>query len=263
MFRERSYMNIRHAIMIVFYKSIADLKTESSRYFLSFLWWIIDPLIYFVVLYVLFSGGFRGGGQGAEYGVYLIIGLGVYRWFSSTVTSSTLSITLNNNLSQQVYIPKWSFPLNVLFVNSVKFAVIFIMVLIFVLVSGYPITSSYLMLPVVIILEAMLIFGMSLLLAGVLPFIPDLQFAVNNIMMALFFLSGVFNDVSTLSEKMLNLFYWNPVAAIINAYRDILMGGVWPDWTHLLRVFVISTVLILVSYYFVNRMDKVYPKISN
>lgn len=256
-------MDVKHAIMIVIYKSIADLKTESSRYFMSFLWWIIDPLIYFVVLYILFSGGFRGGGQGAEYGVYLIIGLGVYRWFQSTVMSSMLSITSNNSLSQQIYIPKWSFPLNVLLVNSVKFAVIFAMVLTFVLLSGYPVTLPYVMLPVVILLEALLIFGLSLLLAGLLPVIPDAQFAVGNVMMALFFLSGVFNDVSTLSENMLRLFYWNPVAAIIKAYRDILIYGLWPDWMHLLRVFIMGGLLLWYSLSFVNRMDKTFPKISN
>jgi len=230
---------------------------------MSFLWWIIDPLIYFAVLYVLFSGGFRGGERGSEYGVFLIIGLGVYRWFQSTVVTSMLAISSNMGISKQIYLPKWSFPLNILFVNTVKFLVVFLMILAIVLLSGYPVTLPYIMLPGVMLLEATLIFALSLLLAGIVPFVPDVQFAVGNAMMALFFLSGVFNDVSGLSENVQRLFYWNPVAAIINAYRDILIGGVWPNWVHMARVAVISIILLVLAFRFVQRMDKTYPKISN
>jgi lipopolysaccharide transport system permease protein len=39
---------------LVFYKTYADLRAEAARTYISFLWWILDPLINMVVFYFVF-----------------------------------------------------------------------------------------------------------------------------------------------------------------------------------------------------------------
>ena len=251
-----------HVFRTIVYKSLADLKTENSRYFLSFLWWIIDPLIYFSVFYFLFAGGFRGG-QGPEFAIYLIIGLTAFRWLNSTVNSASLSVAMNQNLIKQIYLPKWVFPLNVFLVNSVKFLVILLISIVISVLAGYSITQSYLYLPLIIAIQGLLVLGISMPLAAIVPFIPDLQFIIGNVMMALFFLSGVFFDVAEMPENVQKVFFLNPAAGIIKAYRDVMMEGATPNWMHLGWAAFCSIVLVILGLYLLWRFDKVYAKVSN
>lgn len=251
-----------HVFRTVIYKSIADLKTENSRYFLSFLWWVIDPLIYFSVFYFLFAGGFRGG-QGPEFAIYLIIGLTAFRWLNSTVNSASLSVAMNQNLIKQIYLPKWVFPLNVFFVNTVKFLVILAIAVVISLLAGFPLSLAYLYIPLIVFIQGMLVLGLSMPLAAIVPFVPDLQFIIGNVMMALFFLSGVFFDVDTMPENVQRVFYLNPAAGVIKAYRDVIMEAIAPNWIHLSWAFVVSLILILLGLFLLKRFDKVYAKVSN
>lgn len=255
-------MDNLQALRIAIYKSSGDLKTETSRYFLSFLWWIVDPLIYFSVFYFLFAGGFRGG-QGPEYAIFLIIGLTTFRWLNSTVNSAAMSISMNQNLIKLIYLPKWIFPLNVFFVNTVKFLVILVVAILIANIAGYPMSWYYLYLPLIICIQGALTLGMALPLAAIVPFVPDLQFIIGNVMMALFFLSGVFFDVSDMSENVQRLFYLNPAAGVLKAYRVVLMEAAAPNWIHLLWAAFVSLVLVAIGLYLLKRFDKVYAKVSN
>lgn len=251
-----------HVFRTVIYKSIADLKTENSRYFLSFLWWIIDPLIYFSVFYFLFAGGFRGG-QGPEFAIYLIIGLTAFRWLNSTVNSASLSVVMNQNLIKQIYLPKWVFPLNVFLVNTVKFLVVLLIAVVISVLAGFPITTAYIYIPLIIVIQGLLVLGISMPLSAVVPFVPDLQFIIGNVMMALFFLSGVFFDVDSMPENVQRVFFINPAAGIIKAYRDVMMEGATPNWIHLLWAAFVSIILVILGLYLLRRFDKVYAKVSN
>lgn len=251
-----------HVFRTIVYKSLADLKTENSRYFLSFLWWIIDPLIYFSVFYFLFAGGFRGG-QGPEFAIYLIIGLTAFRWLNSTVNSASLSVAMNQNLIKQIYLPKWVFPFNVFLVNTVKFLVILLIAIVISLLAGFPLSLAYLYIPIIIIIQGLLVLGISLPLSAIVPFVPDLQFIIGNVMMALFFLSGVFFDVDTMPENVQKVFYLNPAAGIIKAYRDVMMQAVAPNWFHLAWATIVSVALVALGLFLLRRFDKVYAKVSN
>jgi len=248
---------------IVFYKSLADLKTENSRYFLSFLWWFFDPIMYFAVFYFLFASGFRGGENGPEYAVYLIVGLTAFRWITSTVNSASRSVVANQRLNNQIYLPKWVFPLNVFFVNTVKFIVIFLIAVLFAIWNGYPISYAYILIPVVLVVEGIFILGLSFPLAAIVPFVPDLQFIIGNVMMAMFFLSGVFFDISAMPEDVQRILYLNPGALIIRAYRDIMIGAKLPDLLDLAYSAFVGIALLCIGLYLLKRFDKTYAKVSN
>ena len=51
-------------IELVFFKAYADLRAEADRYYISFLWWIVEPLLYMSAFYIIFEVVFHRGGPG-------------------------------------------------------------------------------------------------------------------------------------------------------------------------------------------------------
>jgi len=51
------------------------------------------------------------------------------------------------------------------------------------------------------------------------------------------------------------------MATLINAYRQVLLNGLWPDWQSLVVIVVCSFVGICFARYVLRRFDHDYPKL--
>ena len=245
---------------LILYKTYADLRTETEKTYIGFLWWVIDPIIFMAIFYVVFGLLLNRGT--ADYIAFLLIGLVVWRWFQNTVTHGANALVENRNLMRQVYIPKIIFPLVTICTDFVKFCFVFILLLAYLWLSGYPVSISYLALPMLLITQFLLILATTCLVAAVVPFFPDLRIFVQHILQAAFFLSGIFFSSEQIPEAYRHYFYANPMATIIEAYRDILMQGRWPSLSVLTVIGLFSLIAFIVAHRLLMRYDYTYPKIA-
>ncbi len=213
-------------VNIVSFRAMAELKSEATRTYAGFLWWIFEPLLSLAVYYVAFKYILHRATE--NFAIFLFSGIIVYRFFSGTVIRSATSISGSQGLMQLVYLHKSIFPLSVLLVNLVKFLVTVLLVMVIVWLSGIAPSWSYLALPVLVFVEMLVIAGVSMICAAITPFFPDFQLILDTIMQLLIFLSGVFYDTTTLSPRLQHLIRLNPVAVLVEQFRGILLNGKWP-----------------------------------
>lgn len=244
---------------LIFYKTLADLRAEAARTYIGFLWWIIDPLIFMAIFYVVF--GLLLKRSVPDFVPFLLIGLVSWRWFQNTITHSATSILGGRGLMQQVYVPKVIFPLVVILTDLVKFGLVLALLLIYLWVAGFGIGWTYLALPVLLLTQFVLIVGLTLVVAAFVPFVPDLKHLVEHSLQILFYFSGIFFSGSTIPEKYQTYFYLNPMANVIEAYRDILMYQKWPNWLALMLTAVFGLGISILAYRFVQHNDHLYPKL--
>lgn len=251
---------LRRYIELILYKTYADLRAESERTYLGFLWWIFEPVMFMAVFYVFF--GLLMAQRTENYVPFLLIGLTSWQWFKSCITHGGNTILNSYGLVQYVRLPKIIFPIILILTDSVKFLFILALLLLFLWIYGYSVTVHYLALPLVLLVQLLFISGATLVLAAVVPFFPDLRFVVENILLAVFFMSGIFMDSSIVPPKYLSYYHLNPMVNLIGDYRDILMHAAWPDWSGLLLIALLSCALITVGWAFIRRFEYTYPKIS-
>ena len=249
----------RHYLELVWYKALAELRAEAARAYLGFLWWIIEPIIYMTTFYFVFSVIFHRGGE--DFVPFLLCGLVAWKWFASCIMSSSGTISANSGLMQQVYLPKYLFPAIVLVINSVKYFVVLGLLLSFLLLYGYRPSEAWLALPVLIGVQFLLIAAVAGIVSALVPFVPDFRLILDNVIMLLFFLSGIFFDIKTVSGPVRRLLEINPMAVIIGDYRSVLLEGVWPDVSGLIIIFVESMAGIAIAAYLFKRYNRVYPKV--
>lgn len=244
---------------LIFYKAYANLSAEASRTYLSFLWWIFEPILSMAVFYVVFGVLLNRGTE--DFVPFLLIGLITWQWFANTITHGMTSILGNNMLMNQVHLPKSIFPSIIILMDAFKFFIVFALILIFLWIYGFDIGISYLSLPLLLGVQFLVITAFTFLVAAIIPFVPDFRFLIQTLLQLVFFLSGIFFPASSISEEHRFYFYLNPMANLIEDYRSVLMHNTWPDWNALAIIAACSIIGLYASYRLIKRFDYIYPRI--
>jgi lipopolysaccharide transport system permease protein len=244
---------------IVRYQIYANLKAESARGGLGIIWWAIDTLLYMVTFYFVFQHLLHRGGEG--YVPFLITGLTAWKWFASSVIMGSSSIRNGAALMRQVHLPKFIFPLISALTGMVKFLIVMVLLLLFLICLGIPVAVSWTSLPLLIIAQFLFILFVAGILAIIVPYFNDLTLIVNNALMLGLFVSGTFFDIESKPEKIKYLLKLNPMASLIIEFRKVLIKGIWPDFSYIAQLSIISIIGICLIYSLSYRFDRIYPKI--
>lgn len=247
-----------HYLELLLYKTYADLRAEAARTYISFLWWIIEPLIFMAVFYVVFGLVFQRYDE--EFVPSLLIGLVTWRWFDNTVRTGANAIVANHGLMQQVYLPKHLFPSVAVLVSTAKFLLVFVLLLALLQYLAPGISMAYLWLPVPLLVEFLLVSGTAMLVAALVPFFPDLRIIIGNALLLLFFLSGVFFSVDKIPEQYRQYLFLNPMAGLIDAYRNILISSRSPPLGRMAIIALLSVILIVTARWLLRRYDRRYAR---
>ncbi|HSN17655.1 MAG TPA: ABC transporter permease [Gammaproteobacteria bacterium] len=244
---------------LIWYKGMADLHAEAARAYVGFIWWILEPLLYMVAFYVAFGMGLRGPGGGAV-ALSLLCGLVPWKWFASSVQNGSNIIQANSGLIMQVYLPKYVLPGMVMVTNGIKFLIILGLLMLAMAIVHGP-SRAWLALPVVVVVEMLLALALCSLAAAIVPLLPDLDLVISNGLIVLMFLSGIFQDISTLPPRMARFLALNPMVHVIRAFRTVLLEQRWPDWTALAGVTAFALATYGLALALLNRYDRIYPKL--
>lgn len=243
----------------ILFKSYADLKTEADRTYVGFVWWVAEPVLYMAIFYFVFAVILSS--RTDDYIAFLLIGLTVWRWFQATVMSGSIAISQSRGIINQVYFPKIVLPTVSVVVNTVKFFVVFALLTLFLWLLGYPPSTSYVAIVALLIIQLFFIFSLTLFVSAFLPFLQDIRILLDNILRGVFFMSGIFFDINSISEPYRSYLFLNPMASLIRDYRNVMINQLWPDWGNLLSIFLFSCLLFLVSFIILKKFDRYYPRV--
>lgn len=246
-------MNGTQLLGLVWEKSRLNLKSEATINYLSYLWWIVEPVIHMATYYIVFAVLLHRGGDGYVY--LLLVGLIPWLWFARTINQGSNSLIEGRHLMNQVSIPKLFFPLVFVTQCGVKQVMVFGILLLFLFVTGIEVTWFWLASVVVMFVQLIFIIPVACLLAVAVAFFRDMRFVIPTVIQFLFFTSGVFFSFDDVSQKYKALFLVNPMAGLIHAYRDTLLYQRWPDWWYLAGVAAVSFMLLTVVMLFYKRYE--------
>ncbi|HDY83838.1 MAG TPA: ABC transporter [Halieaceae bacterium] len=222
------------------------LRADASRYFFGYIWWLLEPLLFVGVFYVVFN--IILDSRRADFLVFLMCGKLAFIWFSKSITQASNSIVANQGLVGKIDVPKTLFPMAVVQQSLYKQAAVFLLLFAVLLAWGYPVTASWLWLLPLILVNYLMIVACSFIGACLVCMARDFRLVIPLGMTFLLFTSGIFWDVRDLGDpaKTELILALNPLAFILDAYRQILMFQAPPDTAHLLQIGVVSCVVIMV-----------------
>jgi ABC-2 type transport system permease protein len=138
------------------------------RYFgsaLGYLWSLARPLLFFGVLYTVFTHIIRLGGNVPHYPVYLLSSIVLWTFFIETTMGCVRCLLAREGLLRKMRFPRLVIPLSISLTALFNLSMNFIAVLAFALLSGIAPRASWLELIPLIALLATLAVGIGMLLS--------------------------------------------------------------------------------------------------
>jgi len=135
--------------------------------------------------------------------------------------------------------------------NAYKQWLVFLLLFAFAILKGHSITEAWLWLPAVIITNLLLILPLSMLASLMVAYVQDFRILIQMGTLFLMFASGIFWDIHEISDPYIRqlVFDFNPIAFLLDAYRQILMHQTQPDLQHLAVIAGISLLLLIFMHW--------------
>jgi lipopolysaccharide transport system permease protein len=259
---KRRFATLYRYRMLVYNLVMRDLKARYRNSVLGFVWSLLNPLAMMVVFTIVFSV-LMPNNQIENYPIFLLCGLLPWNFFTATIMTGTNSIVANGNLVKKVFFPREVLPLATVLANLVNFLLALIVLFAVLLIFRIPWSPWLFLLPVVIIIQTAFSLGIVFLLSTVQVYYRDTLIVLDVVLLAWFFLTPVFYSTSILPATYTVagvelpvgrlMYILNPMASLINMYRDILYWGYRTDPDFFWRTSLTALGVLAIGYWVFTR----------
>ena len=212
---------------ILFNFAVSDLKIRYRNSILGVLWSFVEPLLLLAVLFVVFSTMFKF--EIPNFPIYLLLGIICYRFFQNGTSLALSSLTNRSATITQIYFPR-SIPGLSAGITSAIMLVFELAVLgIFMAWFQFIPPITILLLPLVLALELLLIFGIVLPLSVLNVKFKDTEFIWGVVLSAGFFLTPIFYQFDMLPEMLQNVLQFSPMVQIVTMAHHVVLYGILPS----------------------------------
>ena len=237
-----------------------DLKGRYKGSVLGFFWTFLNPLLQLVVYTLVFSVIMRAGIE--DYYLFLFVALVPWTYFSTAVGGGAGCVISQQNLVNKIYFPREVLPIAHVLSQLINMLLSFLVVIAVFLVDGKGVNLAvWWYLPIVVLQETLLAFGLTLLFSAVTVFFRDMQFLLNILMMAWQFLTPVMYSVDMVPERLRPIFYLNPMTPIIVAFRDIFYYKQAPAMDTFLMGTIMGVVMLIIGWVAFGKMKKRFAEV--
>ena len=231
-----------------------DIRGKYKGSFLGILWSFVNPLLQVLVYAIVFPYIMRV--KTDNYLIFLICGIIPWTWFTTSISNGTNCITLNGNLIKKVYFPREILPISIVTSGMINFLISCLIILIFVLFGGLGISWHLIFLPLIILIQYVVTLALVFLLSAINVYVKDVEYLVIFFINMAFYATPVLYSTEMFNGWFLWVFKLNPMAHLINAYRDIFYVHQVPQLTNLLVVLGIGLIILVLCYKAFDKLEK-------
>jgi len=232
-------LNLTHVVRtweLLLLLTVREVKLRYQGTVLGLLWTLAKPLLLGLVFSFALSYVLRVDVGGPPYVLFLLSALFPWNWFQSSVQSSAGSFSNNAALLKKVYFPRFVLPLSAVTSQLFHFALSIPILVLLLVAAGYlPRPQQWLVgVPLLIAVQLVMLAGAVLLVASFNVFLRDLEHLVEVLMTLWLYLTPILYPLSLVKAKLGPVVYLNPMASLIQAWRDLFLYdqlpgiGIWP-----------------------------------
>ena len=218
-------------------------------------WAVLQPLLMMTIFAVVFSRLAKLPSEGAPYALFAYVALLPWTFFATSVTNATGSLVNNTQLITKIYFPREVLPLTYIVAALFDFSLGLLALGALMAWFQVPATSAVLHLIPLICLLAAWALAVALLLSAAQVRFRDVGVALPVLVQVWMFVSPVIYPLGVVPESWRPLYLLNPVAGIINAFRDVLLRGQRPEAEPLVYAILVTALALPVAYLVFKRTE--------
>jgi ABC-2 type transport system permease protein len=205
-----------------------DFKLSYFGSVLGYVWSLVQPLLFFGVLYVVFALVLKLQRNIANFPVLLLMNIVLFSFFQAATGSAIPSVVAREALVRKMQFPRLVIPLATVLTAAFNLILNLVVVLGFMVIYGIHPRLTWLLLPVVLFLLLIMTSGVAMLLSALYVRYRDVSPIWAVVSQTLFYASPVFitiENIQTRAAGGTRYYLFNPLATILQAARHWMLGG--------------------------------------
>lgn len=241
--------------------TLREIKVRYKQSILGGAWAVLQPLSLMIIFTIVFSLFARLPTGGVPYPVFSYTALLPWTFLATSIAFAVPSLVNNMNLVTKAHFPREILPLAVIGAAFVDFAIAAIIFVPMMLIYRIPVHSTLIWVPLLVLTQIVLTFGVVLIGSAVNVFFRDIRFIVPLAIQLWMYASPVIYPVSVVPEELRTLYMLNPMAGLLTSYRRVILHGLPPSPQDLGIAAVIAGFLCIVGYWFFKRVERQFADI--
>ncbi len=234
------------------------VRTIRARYkqsFLGGLWAVIQPTMATIIFSIVFTYFVPIDTGGIPYVLFAYTAMAPWTFFTTALMDMVESLVINMNLVSKIYFPREILPIAALLARLLDFGIaslLLIAMMIYFRIAVDPITLLYL--PAVVAIQMALALGLGFIGAALNVFYRDVKHLVTLVIQLWLYASPIIYPIERVPDWLRPYYFINPMAGIIQSYRDILLKQQIPG-SYLFFSLAFAAVILLVGYRFFKKVE--------
>lgn len=208
--------------------AVTEFKLTFFGSALGYVWSLMRPLLFFGVLYVMFTQVIRFGEDVRHYPVYLLTSIVLFSFFAEVTSTCVQSLVIRENLLRKIRFPYLVVPMSVTLTALFNLGMNLIAVVVFALCNGVTPTLTWLMIPLLLLLLLAFAMGIGLFLSALYVRFRDVKPIWDVVSQILFYGSPVLYVASQYPDSARELAMLNPIAVVLTQMRHDFLDSTAP-----------------------------------
>jgi homopolymeric O-antigen transport system permease protein len=219
-----------------------------SQAILGVLWIILLPLSTAFVMSVVFSQIMRIHTGAVPFIAFFLSAFVPWGLFSQSISAGMRSILGAMGLINQIYFPREIIVLSALGEALVDAFFMFAAMLVIDAIVGVLPNGMFVVLPVLLLIQVAFMLGLMFIVSWLSVIVRDIPQLISVLLQILFYLSPIIYPVSIIPHRFQFLVNLNPIALLVQAYRDVIVYNRQPDWFSLVYPAALGVTLLIFGY---------------
>ena len=245
---------------LMFFIARREIYARYKQTAFGMVWAILHPMI-LMIIFTIIGGILNIDSGGIPRPIFYYSAVLPWTFFSTSMNQASNSLIANANLVRQVYFPREILPWSSIMISAFDFFISLSIFGLMVIYYGIELTVNLLYFPIIFSLQIIFMIGLSLIFSGLNVAFRDIRIMIGLILQIWLYASPIIYPLSTIPEKYMKIYFLNPMAAIIDSYRRILVYGVDPNFAGLIIGFLISSLIFILSYTTFKKTEKLFADI--
>ncbi len=238
-----------------------EVKTRYKQSILGYFWVILNPMAQMMVMSFAFSIILRVPTNAAgniPYSIFLFVALLPWNLFANSLSSASASLVSSSSLITKVYFPRTILVISTILAKIVDFLFASTILITYMLVYQIPVTINILWIIPIFFIQQIFTLGLSLFFAASNLIYRDIQYLLSLILLLWMYLTPVIYPADLVPERFRIIFQLNPMAVIINAYRQTILGGGAPNYSSIIIAFLLSLLVLILGLSYFKSREKLF-----
>lgn len=238
-----------------------EVKARYKQSVLGYFWVILNPLAQMLVMSFAFSVIMRiptNASSNIPYSVFLFVGFLPWTLFSNSLSSSCSSLVSSSSLITKIYFPRTILVLATTIAKIIDFLFALSILVFYMIAFQIPVNINIFWVIPIFIIQQIFTLGLSLFFAAANLLYRDVQYLLNLVLVLWMYLTPVIYPADIVPEQYKFVFQLNPMAVIINAYRQTVLGGGEPNYAGLTIALAVSFLTLLFGLSYFKSREKIF-----